>query len=407
MKRLKWISTILIAIFIFNENVLATNDLASTCVGKNLAECIKENYTLDNSIIFHSESGAVQGDVKVENSDLGAEDNSYRYVGANPNNFVCFGSGAETCENDNLYRIIGVFDGKVKLIKYDYANSNMLGTDGSYDTSTYSKSDYSTYKGKHETINLYSTIYYPRDGKVINDELYKINLNTNFLNNLTEDWKNMLVDVVWSSKGYSTADLLPKEIYRYEHLNTNPSDTPFKVKLMYASDYGFATNSSNWNVKLKEYSNSEILNNNWMYMGLNEWISDSRSNLQNQMYYVNASGIIDIKSVRDEAIRPVFYLSSDVKLASGEGTESDPYRIFKEKEAEPEPTPTPTPDDTNKDTNDTSTKNENQNVNDNSNNPENPNTASNNYGSIIFFSILGLALITFILMKNKNYLFKI
>ena len=48
---------------------------------------------------------------------LDAEDYSYRYAGANPNNYVCFGSDEETCSNDDLYRIIGVFNGKVKLIK--------------------------------------------------------------------------------------------------------------------------------------------------------------------------------------------------------------------------------------------------------------------------------------------------
>ena len=34
-----------------------------------------------------------------------AGDNSYRYAGANPNNYVCFGSTASTCPSANLYRI--------------------------------------------------------------------------------------------------------------------------------------------------------------------------------------------------------------------------------------------------------------------------------------------------------------
>ena len=44
-----------------------------------------------------------------------AGDNSYRYAGANPNNYVCFGSTANTCPSKNLYRIIGVFGDQVKL----------------------------------------------------------------------------------------------------------------------------------------------------------------------------------------------------------------------------------------------------------------------------------------------------
>ena len=48
---------------------------------------------------------------------LEAGDNSYRFSGANPNNYVCFGSNEANCLEDNLYRIIGVFNNQVKLIK--------------------------------------------------------------------------------------------------------------------------------------------------------------------------------------------------------------------------------------------------------------------------------------------------
>ena len=81
------------------------------------------------------------------------------YVGVgtwnNVKNYVCFGSNESPCPTDNLYRIIGVIDGKVKLIKYDYATSDLLGTDGDYSTDTYSKSDWQTYKGELTTINRY------------------------------------------------------------------------------------------------------------------------------------------------------------------------------------------------------------------------------------------------------------
>ena len=73
-----------------------------------LTDYIKGLYTSQgsNGIYYHTSSLA--------NS---AEDNIYRYAGANPNNYVCFGSDAATCPSDNLYRIIGVFRNEVKLIK--------------------------------------------------------------------------------------------------------------------------------------------------------------------------------------------------------------------------------------------------------------------------------------------------
>ncbi len=49
----------------------------------------------------------------------------------NVKNFVCLDKDGN-CSTENLYRIIGVFADKVKLIKYDYANNTMLGKDGDY-----------------------------------------------------------------------------------------------------------------------------------------------------------------------------------------------------------------------------------------------------------------------------------
>ena len=45
------------------------------------------------------------------NYTYGIDDNSYRFTGANPNNYVKFK------DSDELYRIIGIFNEKVKLVK--------------------------------------------------------------------------------------------------------------------------------------------------------------------------------------------------------------------------------------------------------------------------------------------------
>jgi len=93
------------------------------CDDTYMACQIARKYGVDSSIYLHDDT--------LEN---GAGDNSYRYAGAHNtvNNFVCFGSDEENCPNDNLYRIIGVFDNQVKLIKYDYATKEQLGTGGDY-----------------------------------------------------------------------------------------------------------------------------------------------------------------------------------------------------------------------------------------------------------------------------------
>ena len=123
--------------------------LSDVCTnGNNLATCIT---TLSNKSepsivnIYHHTSSLVNG----------AGDNSYRYAGASEsvNNFVCFGSTTSPCSEDNLYRIIGVFEDKVKLIKYDYATNALLGTDGDYKGSNTPFASY--YKGSLTSIDVY------------------------------------------------------------------------------------------------------------------------------------------------------------------------------------------------------------------------------------------------------------
>ena len=113
-----------------NKSVSVKSNKADKCYlyfdvyEPTLAEAIINLYTGtqgENSIYYHD-----------SNLTNGANDNSYRYAGSDPDNYVCFGSDESTCPTDNLYRIIGVFDGKVKLIKADYATSALLGTDGDY-----------------------------------------------------------------------------------------------------------------------------------------------------------------------------------------------------------------------------------------------------------------------------------
>ena len=82
--------------------------------------------------------------------------------------------------SDNLYRIIGVFEKEnhgianslVKLIKSDYANSNLLGTDGDYVGEVFALSNYSSYTGSLTTANKYYWNYNAdtsiNDGKVSN-----------------------------------------------------------------------------------------------------------------------------------------------------------------------------------------------------------------------------------------------
>ena len=97
---------------------------------------------------------------------------------------------------------------------------------------------------------------------------------------------------------------------------------------MYASDYGYAASPSAWTTNLSNYSNSTIPENNWLFMGLNEWLITPFSSLSSCVFDVFYMGfLVNSDANLGDAVRPTFHLKSTVTLASGSGTISDPYKL--------------------------------------------------------------------------------
>ena len=96
---------------------------------------------------------------------------------------------------------------------------------------------------------------------------------------------------------------------------------------MYASDYGFAAAPSAWTTKFNFYSSSSIKSQNWMYMGLNEWIISPLSSSISAFIVTTYGYLLKYLVNNSYSTRPVFYLSSSVKFSLGDGTSTSPYRI--------------------------------------------------------------------------------
>ena len=293
------------------------------------------------------ENGIYYHDANLTN---GAGDNSYRYAGASDqvNNYVCFGSNVTPCPTDNLYRIIGVFGDKVKLIKSDYATSALLGADGDYSKMyTANNWDNSVYKGNN-LANIASYTWNYKNNTTINSGfgsntwstslLNKTNLNKNFITNIGDDWANKIDTTTWKVGGNTWANIgtqPAKTAYQNEIVspvttNTTDNATTFsaKVGLMYASDYGFAAAPSAWTANLNTYNGEAIKNVNWMYMGLVEWtISRIAYDAYNVFYVTNTGYVYYLNARSAYGVRPVFNLSSSVNYVSGSGTAADPIRI--------------------------------------------------------------------------------
>ncbi len=322
-------TTFYIKVYVKDNNGKVSNVTTTSIATKipTITDYVKSLYTGNQG-----ENGIYHHDSSLTN---GAGDSSYRYAGANPNNYVCFGSNASPCPTDNLYRTIGVFGDQVKLIKYDYANSNLLGTDGDYSTSTYTKGRYSTYKGSLATINGYYWNNTTKRSTWSTSLLNKTNLNTNFITNIGTEWENKIATTTWKVGGNTYTNIsesIPATVYQNEIINPqvggysrdNATEYTAKIGLMYVSDYGFAADPSAWTTTLYNYDESV----NWMYMGLPEWTISRRADYSNAVFYVHNSGLVSGDSVYyGYGVRPSFNLESSVTYKSGTGTQSDPIRI--------------------------------------------------------------------------------
>ena len=335
----EWNITITFVNYDADQSANAGNSFIAKLITQKNEVVLLKDYILSEYTGTQGENNLYYHDSTLAN---GAGDNSYRYAGPSDsvNNFVCFGSTETTCPTDNLYRIIGVIDDKVKLIKYDYATSALLGTNGDYNDSSESYIDY--YKGSLTSIDTYFWNY-----KATNSSsntwstslLNKINLNTNYLNNIGTTWSNLIEDATWKVSGYSTEIVTPRVMYTGEITNATktygPSDGTSKIGLVYASDYGFAASPSAWTKTLDNYDGNDangtsIKTINWMYMGFEEWTISpySYSSSSYGVLTLGNNGLLtDYHADYWIGSRPVLYLKVSALYAGGSGTKDSPITL--------------------------------------------------------------------------------
>jgi len=306
-----------------------------------LTEKIKTLYTGtdgENNLYYHDGEGSYT------NANLEAGDNSYRYAGShtNVNNYVCFGSDEETCPAENLYRIIGVFNNngeeQVKLIKWDFATSDMLGTSQA-SGNTYTASDYANYKGELTTIQRYywsgSSSNYSNTWS--SSTLNTTALNTNYMTYLGSEWTEMIATTTWKVGGNTKSNIMEtnaKTAYTSEIVNTaENTEYEDEIGLMYVSEYMYAASPTYWSYSGYHGSDATAdyraaINENWMYSGVHEWSIARRSDYASGSFNVFYAGNVGDTNVYGHyGVRPVFNLKSNVVWMGGDGSQNSPFRI--------------------------------------------------------------------------------
>ena len=338
---------------VIGERQINTN--AATYI-KKLYSTTEKSTVTNNSITYNTSQSQLLMNDRKGSSSTGIDAGNIRYYGANPDNYVYFNCSnynnptASTCE---LWRIIGVFDGKVKIMRsenigaysWDTTASTINGGSGLNDWST-SKLMMLLNSGYTYLINNLSrpaSLYWNRTSgscyNAANLGATSCSFTSTGLKNDTT--KNMIYETRHNiGAGTTSVGIYANQLYAKERGTTvytgRPTTWTGKVVVPYASDYSYAVDFNKCSSTLYNYNNSACTSNNWMYNIMTKsgtkgaWTLTSQSNGNaDAVFGIYANGGVAYgQGTRGGMnILPTLYLNPDTIIAKGEGTKDKPYKI--------------------------------------------------------------------------------
>lgn len=346
-------------VVIYVDNALAGNSITSATFAGNisadanqgkapyvgLAKDIQDLYVnADKTIVTNN---SINYEYDTTNNLMQDVDGNIRYYGASPNNYVYFNCSdyanqtSSTCE---LWRIIGVFDGKVKLIR-----GSKIGTYSwdNKDTTTGASSDYG--KNDWTDARLMKLLNPGYDSETIGGSLYynagsgtcysgqnnattTCNFNSTGIKNDTT--RGLISDTTYYLGGCGRKQIYPNQVYEYERGTEVSSGRPTtwqgKVAIPYPSDYGYAADLDKCNQILYNYYDSTCKSNNWMknIMSGVIWLLTPRL-VSYDAWHIHTTGAFNYYTgvYYNNGVMPVLYLDSKLTIKSGTGSSSEPYQL--------------------------------------------------------------------------------
>ena len=314
----------------------------------------------NNSITYNTAPSVSLMNDRLGGTTTDLDGGNIRYYGANPNNYIYFNCSdysnqtSSTCET---WRIIGVFDGKLKLIRgsqigtYSWDNKNTnTGAENNYGKNDWTTarlmkllnpSDYYTVDSNDN--NLGQSLYWnSASGKCYSGK-NNATVDCDFTSTGIKDTtRNMIAETTYYLGGWNNVSVYPNQIYEYERgttVYTGRPTTPWtgKIALAYPSDYGYAADLNQCKDKtLYDYDNRTCTSNNWMKAIItnngsnNGWLLTPDSGTSNIAWRVYSDGYVGNYDYAFRAIGavPVLSLSSELGIESGgDGSSSKPYKL--------------------------------------------------------------------------------
>ena len=328
-----------------------SNSFAYTLVNKYLTN-VSQNNTTDtpnNGIVYKYDS---------KNNMMSDIAGNLRYYGATPNNYIYFNCNdysnqtSDTCE---VWRIIGVFEGKVKIMRGSrigtYSWDNKDRTTGAEDNN--GKNDWSTARlmkllnpsdyyevDSNDNGNGQSLYWNAESGTCFagqNNATKACDFTSTGLKNDTT--RNMISESMWYLRGYNSNSVYSDQIYEYERTKGSvysgrPTLWKGKIALAYPSDYGYAADFGQCTRTLVDYDVSTCTSNNWMKAIIAPnagWLLTPVPVDSYRAWDVGHQGMVYhnyyAETYRVNSAAPVLHLNSELEIKAGDGSSSKPYQL--------------------------------------------------------------------------------
>lgn len=336
--------------FSFVKNVGLQNTLVKYI--KNLYENGKKDIIVTSNMEYNYVFDESMMNDRLGSSDVDINGGNIRYYGLSPNNYIYFNcddysnQSSSTCE---LWRIVGVFGDKVKLVRAESLGNY------SYDTKKTGIGSSRSNNGSNNwsdarLMMLLNPLY--EDG--VSNSIYELegslywnakkgdcygetgvvecNFETTGLKN--KETRDLISDNIWYINSVNTDRVYANEIYTREVAGSTWSG---KISLLYPSDYAFAAHLGECKQVLAKYSDATCTNSNWLLDIITNnktntgWLLTPYTSATYSVYYVDQTGKVYfnnfyVKKSGSTAIS--LYLNSDVLLSKGKGTFAEPYELL-------------------------------------------------------------------------------
>ena len=327
-----------------NSIVLASN--MSLVPQKTLSNPLATHITnlYNNSTKTNVTNNGIKYQYDITNGLMKDADGNIRYSGLGDRNYVLFNCNTYPNTSCETWRIIGVFDGKVKLIRNEsigtYPWDNKDTTTGA--EADYGSNDWTTARlmkllnpgYTKESVN--NSLYYNSKGGQCyaganNAETPCDFTYTGIKNDTT---RNMIADAKWSLLGWldEGVNVYADQSYKLENTSGtvytgNKTSWTGKIALPYPSDYAYSAYLGKCTSTLGEYSNCS----SWMKTMFNsKTIALLTPIVSSSFVFHVAGGCLDLGepyAALDSEIFPTFYLNANVSIKTGSGTLNSSYQL--------------------------------------------------------------------------------